>query len=76
MSITIEKGIAVPPKPVRGGQYPFGQLEVGDSFVVPRNGHKSWAFVFTAINSAQNKHSIKLTSRLIDNDHRRVWRTE
>jgi hypothetical protein len=78
MSIEVEKGMPIPEawrnkKRVNG--YPWEKLEVGDSFVMPKNGHKSWAFAFAAIQDAQIKHRIKLTTRLIDEDNRRVWRT-
>lgn len=75
MTVLIEKGIPAPNKPTSRSSLPFDKLEVGDSFVVEKNGHASWAFAFEAIQKAQNKHNIKLTTRLVDQDKRRVWRT-
>lgn len=75
MTITIEKGIPAPTKPSSRSKFPFGEMEVGDSFVVELNGHASWAFAFEAIQYAQNKHNIKLTTRLVEPAKRRVWRT-
>jgi hypothetical protein len=74
MQFAIETGIPAPAKPVSGGKYPFAKLQVGDSFVVELEGRKSWAFLYGAITHAQKKHSIKLTSRLIEDGKRRVWR--
>jgi hypothetical protein len=75
----IEKGIAIPESWRRKkgeSKYLFNELQVGDSFLVPKNGHKSWDFIFGAMQKAQKDFSIKLTSRLVDDDHRRIWRTE
>lgn len=77
MTFKIEKNIPAPEKPIRGERaFPFDKMKVGESFCVPMNGRKSWAFVFTAIQSAQAKLNIKLTTRLIDQTTRRIWRTE
>lgn len=35
MEIKIEKGIEIPSKKGKYNKYPFGQMEVGDSFFVP-----------------------------------------
>lgn len=74
MQIQIETGIPTPTKPVPGGKYPFGQMKIGDSFVVELNGKKSWAFIYTAINTAQKKYDAKFTSRLLADGKRRIWR--
>jgi hypothetical protein len=73
MTFQIEQNIPMPTKPERNG-YPFADLKVGDSFVVNMNGKKSWAGVYAAITKAQDKHQIKLTTRLIDETNRRIWR--
>lgn len=75
MTIVIEKGIPAPHKPAGRSKFPFSDLDVGDSFVIELNGHLSWAFAFEAIQYAQNKHQIKLTTRLVEPGKRRVWRT-
>jgi hypothetical protein len=74
----IEKGIPVPEawRAKKGAsKYPFRELAVGDSFVIEKNGHKSWDFVFRAIDKAQKELGIKCTTRLIEDEKRRVWRT-
>ena len=70
----IEKGIPTPNKPAGRDALPFDKLDVGDSFVIHMNGHTSWGFAFAAINKAQLRHSIKLTTRLVEPGKRRVWR--
>lgn len=50
MSIKIDKNITIPPK----GKYPFGEMEVGDSFdigVVPAGNVRSAASIFAKRNS-------------------------
>jgi len=79
MAFEIEKGVALPDsgRTKKGERlYPFGKMEVGDSFVVPKNGHKSWAFLHVATTKAQKECSIRLTTRAIDDENKRVWRTE
>lgn len=79
MSFVIEKNIPLADASRRKkgeSLYPFKQMEVGDSVKIDKNGHKSWAFLYNAITKAQNDHNIKLTSREIDTDSKRVWRTE
>ena len=73
MTVQIEKGIPAPAKPTRN-DFPFDKMEVGDSFLVDINGRASWGFLFAAIQIAQNKHTIKLTSREVEEGKRRVWR--
>lgn len=73
----IEKGIPLPePHRTKKGEskYPVKQLGIGDSFTIDKDGHKSWAFVFNMITKAKDDHGIKLTTRLIDDNTRRVWR--
>lgn len=73
MSITIEKNIPAPLRPSRN-HLPFDKMEVGDSFLAQPKG-SSWAWLFSAIQFAQNKHNIKLTTKAAEGG-RRVWRTE
>lgn len=79
MEIQVEKGIPIPePGRRKRGErlYPFREMEIGDSFVVEKNGRKSWSFIFTQITEAQKVHNIKLTSRTTDDGTKiRVWRT-
>jgi hypothetical protein len=76
--IEIEKGIEIPDpgRRKKGEGLPFGKLEVGDSFLIVKAHRKSWAFAFAAISAAQKRHDIKLTTRLVDDNTRRVWRVE
>jgi hypothetical protein len=64
----IEKGVPVPRGASGRNKFPFGQMEVGDSIVIPlasRAAAYSWA----------NLHRpIRFTAR-IDGDTVRVWRT-
>ena len=78
MTIRIEKGISIPPAGLRTKLwhvYPFADLQVGDSFVMPKGGHEKWTFAFAIIQRAEKQFGIELTSRLIDDKNRRVWRT-
>lgn len=73
----IEKGIPVPDawRNKKGeSKYPWKSLDVGDSFVVKKEHRKSWAFIFAAVLKAQKDHGIKLTTRLVDEGTRRIWR--
>jgi len=68
---TIEKNVPAP-APAYGGRgavpkFPFGQMEVGDSVVIPVKS-RSAAYAFA------QKHSMRLTCRVEDTDTVRVWR--
>ena len=80
MAIEIEKGIPIPEvgRRKKGERlYPFKHLEPGDSFAVEKNGHKSWGFIFQQIKIANKEMpERKFTSRRIDDNTTRVWRTE
>jgi len=75
--IEFEKNIPIPDpwRRKKGEAFQFEKMEIGDSFVLEKTGHKSWAFAFVMIRDAQIKFRIKLTTRLIDDEKRRVWRT-
>lgn len=71
MTFKIEKGVPLPPKRSRGKtMYPFGQMEVGDSFAIP---HKKFA---SAYKSLQNVPDYKgwFASRKLDDGTVRFWR--
>ncbi len=74
----IEQGIAIPNRPTRGilKSLPFEKMNVGDSFVVELGEQKSWGHIYEAIQRAQIKFQIKLTTRLVEPGKRRIWRTE
>ena len=71
MIFEIEKNIAIPKidktRVGRKTKYPFRQMEIGDSFVAPKN----------AISAAQThsmRHKEKFATRTIDADNIRIWR--
>ncbi len=64
----VEKGIAVPEHNRKcAKKFPFEQLEIGDSFLVPLATNKSPSSIYSAISQARKKLNIALTSA-------RVWR--
>ena len=74
---TIDKGVPVPGAVVRT-KYPFGQMEVGDSFFVPVTGSES-AFAANLRASSSNwgkVNNAKFLVRFEDDGKRilRVWR--
>jgi len=62
----IEKGVPIP------GRFPFGQMEVGDSFVITTK--RSTAAV--AARRYGDKHKMKFVTRKMDNGAIRIWRVE
>lgn len=72
MSIELEKGIPVPEKAYAksGLLQTLKVMEIGDSFVWPKAKRGGLPTYFRQI------HNAKFTSRTIDNDSVRVWRTE
>lgn len=73
----IEKNVPMPPI-VRMSGYPFAQMEVGDSFLVPFDGddeQKVRARVATAASTFGKDHGGKFSVRVLQ-DGVRVWRTE
>lgn len=75
MSIAVESDI---PTPTGRSGYPFGEMAVGDSFMVPADEGEAAKKAATAIGaSARNyakKQPSKYTVRLVDNGVR-CWRT-
>jgi len=67
--VTIEKGIEVP-KPYRSGRYPWGKMDVGDSFLI--EGKEALGSVYNANKSHKPKHFI---ARKTDAGVR-VWRDQ
>ena len=85
MQITIEKNVPLPKPRMRSGvtAYPFPQMEVGDSFAMPRER----GYTLTGSDKTQNtlsacarnyakKHNpnARFSVRLIDENTVRVWR--
>lgn len=69
----IEKSVPVPALSTRI-HYPFSQLEVGDSFLVPEADKKKAASVRACASSFAKKNGWKLTCKQSDGGLR-VWRT-
>ena len=67
----IEKGIEAP-KPY-GGNYPFKDMSVGESFLVP-DGKTSRIKIVGATQYYGRKHGVKFTVRTANNKDIRVWR--
>jgi len=71
----IEKGIPLPEAPTRGGRrsiYPFGDLEIGDSFFVPNKTKMA-----STITAAGRKLNVKLVYRVQEENGKpgtRIWR--
>jgi hypothetical protein len=65
----IEKGIPIPTARRKWDDYPFDEMEIGESFFVP--GSTS-----TAIAAVGNRHKPKRFTARKENDGVRVWRIE
>lgn len=65
----IEKNIPVPDWRVRA-RYPFKDMQVGDSFLIPQGDRKK---VYPAASAAGARHGKKFAVRKVD-DGVRVWR--
>lgn len=72
-TITIEKSIPLPPSNRDRVVYPFGSLEVGDSFKVSLDDRTANS-VRACASAYAKRHGITLSCR-ISGDHIRVWRT-
>jgi hypothetical protein len=69
MEIQIEKGIAIPMG--KNATYPFRQMEVGDSFLIPG---KTTAQTAGIVTSARMRTGWKFATRTTP-DGVRIWRT-
>lgn len=65
----IQKNIPIPSKS-RKKLYPFGDMEVGDSFAVPLNKNKA---IIYAVSKAVKGSEKKFTRRVLANEIR-IWR--
>ncbi len=75
MMIEIEKNVPLPPAwggKYLPGKYPWKELQVGDSFVLPKPQAQAGAQAFLA--SRQIGNGVKFTTRKIDAQNKRVWR--
>lgn len=65
---TIDKGV---PVRVTSSKYPLEELEVGDSFVVPKEKRRSVATRMTLVKNATGREFL---SRSVSDTEVRVWR--
>jgi hypothetical protein len=65
----IEKNIPVPSK---ASLYPFRQMEIGDSFLVPADAITRARSALTAFRSAND--NFKFATRTLDGGALRIWR--
>jgi hypothetical protein len=68
--VQIEKGIPVPTRG-RASKYPWNELQVGDSFLLPNDDAPS----ASSLSTGAKKAGIKIKVREVENGVR-VWRTE
>jgi len=68
----IEKGITRPPGEPGVRKYPFSQMEIGDSFLIPQD-------YMTRVRAAAHRHGertrTKFTIRRMEDGSYRCWRT-
>ena len=69
----IEKNVELPKIMGRAASYPFGTMEVGDSFAYSTEKPGN---VNSALRHAAKRVGIKLTIRAIDETSFRAWRIE
>jgi hypothetical protein len=66
--VKVEQNIPMP------GIFPFSQMQIGDSFLIPSNIKRSTASV--AAKRYAQKHKVKFVSRKMDDGAIRMWRVE
>lgn len=71
---TIEKGIPIPMSRSRSRVYPFGEMEVGDSFLI-KYGDKDVRTMYSSASYYGKRNSKKFTIRQTP-EGIRVWRTK
>lgn len=64
----VEQNIPMP------GIFPFSQMQIGDSFLIPAHIKRSTASV--AARRYAQKHNVKFVSRKMDDGAIRIWRVE
>jgi len=70
----IEKNVEIP----RLGVYPFGIMQIGDSFTFPENERSrvSSAASVYAKKSAKKGNNLRFAVRRVNSDTYRIWRVE
>ena len=64
--LPIDKGIPLPKR------YPFEHMQVGDSFVIPPNTHRTTVSI--AAKRFGDKHGVKFATRKLPDGTLRCWR--
>ncbi len=74
MSYAIEKDVPLPARKIaRRSPYPFQEMEIGDSFLVPLEKDKSPSAIYASISNAKKRFNINLTSARTEAGIR-IWR--
>lgn len=71
----IDKGVPMPGKRHNMTQYPFAEMKVGDSFVIPY-GKRQGCMASAHTWGERQDPAIDFASRTIDGNKVRVWRVE
>lgn len=73
--IAIEKGLEIPPLTTK--KYPWGEMDIGDSFFVPmgENEEKTKNMIRCAAGAFGRRKNMKFSVRKMDGGFR-VWRIE
>jgi len=71
--LKIDKGIPLPARKGRAKKYPFDQMDIGDSFLVPVGATKSDSSIYSSMSQAKKRLNINLTCARVDGGVR-VWR--
>ena len=78
MTYKIEKGIPITHKPNVGGgkkKYPFEDMEIGDSFLVPCKKEKAQSVSSTLMGATKREHPKKFTTHYnLEEGGVRIWR--
>jgi hypothetical protein len=69
----IEKSSPLPESSRKRSPYPFAELYIGDSFLVPLDRDKSPSSIYAAVSAAKKRHNINLTTARVEGGIR-VWR--
>jgi hypothetical protein len=73
MSFEISRGVPIP-ESTRGENYPFGELEPGDSFAVDVKKRKS---IQAGVSRYQRNHEgTEFVTRTMEDGTVRIWRTK
>ena len=74
MAYQIEKSVPLPARKRNyRSNYPYKDLEIGDSFVVPLEKDKSPSAIYASMSSAKRRFDINLTSARVEGGLR-IWR--